>query len=395
MTHRPPRVLIVGGPDVDARLHLMYGLSADFEVIGVGSDPMLASKFSAAGFPYYHYRLSRQVAPISDLGTVTQLVRIFRSLRPHIVHTFDTKPGLWGSLAASLAQVPIVISTITGLGGSLSGNPGVRTRTAWWMYERLQTFACWLSDLTVFQNPDVARQFISARVVPSRKSTVILGSGVPTHLFDPSEFSLDERNQLKQELGIASGELVVTMISRLIRSKGIIEFSRAAREIAACHPKVRFLLVGPPDLASTDQPSPRELSELREAVNWIGPRKDVGALLAISDVFVFPSAYREGIPRVLLEAAAMALPIITTDLPGCREVVQDGVNGFLVPARDVAALTRTILRLLQQPELRRRFGQASRRRAVEKFDLSLVTHQTRSTYEQLLRRCFLPSPLMA
>jgi len=385
MTPCLPRVLIVGGPDIDARIHLMHGLSPAFEVIAIGSDPILASKFSAAGFPYRHYTLSRQVAPISDLRTVAQLVRIFRSLKPDIIHTFDTKPGLCGCLAALLAKVPIIITTITGLGGSLSGNPGFRTRVAWWIYERLQTFTCWVSDLTIFQNHDVARQFISARVVSSSKSTVILGSGVPTHLFDPSQFSQHERDELKQELGIAPGELVVTMISRLIRSKGIMEFSRAAREIGTCFPKVRFLLVGPADLDSIDQPSPNELRELREAVNWIGPRKDVGALLAISDLFVLPTAYREGIPRVLMEAAAMALPIVTTDAAGCREVVQDRVNGLLVPLRDAAAVTRAILRLLQQPELRRRLGQAAQRQAVERFDLSIVVNQTRSVYEQLMR----------
>jgi N,N'-diacetylbacillosaminyl-diphospho-undecaprenol alpha-1,3-N-acetylgalactosaminyltransferase len=108
--------------------------------------------------------------------------------------------------------------------------------------------------------------------------------------------------------------------------------------------------------------------------------------LAASDVFVFPSAYREGIPRVLLEAASMGLPLVTTNSPGCNEVVEDGVNGFLVPVRDSAALSQAILRLIRQPEMRQRFGVVSRQRAVERFDLAIVTEQIRLMYQQLLTR---------
>ena len=384
MTHHLPRIALVGGPDIDARLHLMHGLSGSFELVAVGSDPRLASKFSAAGFTYRNYTLNRQVAPVSDLRSIGELVSIFRKLRPHIVHTFDTKPGVWGCLAASLAGVPIVVCTITGLGGPLSGKCGLEERAAWWMYERLQKLASRISDLTVFQNHDDAREFISAKIVASDKTAVILGSGVPTHLFDPSQFSPDERNRLKQALGIAPGKLVVTMISRLIRSKGILEYSEAARAIRGCYTGAHFLLVGSPDSDSVDRPTPSELNRLRGTVNWIGPRKDIAALLAISELFVLPSAYREGIPRVLLEAAAMGLPIVTTDTPGCHEVVDHGTNGFLVPVRDVEALTRAILELLTRPELRRRFGQASRQRALGSFDLSLVIEQTRLMYQQLL-----------
>jgi glycosyltransferase involved in cell wall biosynthesis len=130
--------------------------------------------------------------------------------------------------------------------------------------------------------------------------------------------------------------------------------------------------------------SPTEIAAVREAVTVIGQREDIPVVLALSDIFVLPSAYREGIPRVLLEAASMGLPIVTTDSPGCNAAVADGVNGFLVPVRDATALSNAILALIENPELRRRFGSASRQRAIERFELSLIVNQTQSVYREVL-----------
>jgi len=248
----------------------------------------------------------------------------------------------------------------------------------------LQKLACDVSQLTIFQNRDDARQFIAAGVVAEGKAIVIPGSGVPTDMFSPGRVSSAMRENLRNELDLKPGETVVTMISRVIRAKGIPEFMAAAQEISARRPDVRFLLVGPEDTESIDRLNANELAQLKQAVTWPGPRRDVPTVLALSDIFVLPSAYREGIPRVLLEAAAMGLPIVTTNSPGCSEVVEDGVNGYLVPVRDAPALSQAILRLLEQRELRQRFGQASRQRVVERFDLSVIVKQMRSVYYQLL-----------
>jgi N,N'-diacetylbacillosaminyl-diphospho-undecaprenol alpha-1,3-N-acetylgalactosaminyltransferase len=147
---------------------------------------------------------------------------------------------------------------------------------------------------------------------------------------------------------------------------------------------VRFLLIGPNDDSSLDRLSRAELAQLKQVVSWSGPRRDIPVVLASSDIFVLPSAYREGIPRVLLEAASMGLPIVTTDSAGCNEVVEDSVNGLLVPVHDATALGKALLRLVADSELRARFGEASRRRALEHFDLSIVVEQTRSVYRRLL-----------
>lgn len=380
-----PKVLLVGGPDVDTRLELMRHLSNTFNVSALGSQPTLYNRFLAEGFDYRAYHLSRQVNPFSDLLTITQLISIFRVLKPQIVHTFDTKPGVWGCLAARSAGVPIVIGTLTGL-GSLYANNSLGTRIVRLIYQILQKLACRFSDLTIFQNHDDARQFIAWRVISAERAVVIRGSGVATNEFAPSRVSKMEQARLRTELGIQPNEIVATMISRVIRSKGVLEFMAAAQEICPGQPQARFLLIGPEDDKSVDRLSVAELAQLKQVITWPGPRQDIPAVLALSDIFVLPSAYREGIPRVLLEAAAMGLPIVTTNTPGCNEVVEHGVNGFQVAPHDTKALSQAILYLIEQPELRQSFGRVSRQRAMECFDLAVIAQQTGAVYGQLLSR---------
>ena len=379
-----PRVVFVGGPDVDNRLELIHCLTDTYNVSAVGTLPSLCSRFRAHGIGYVTYRLSRKANALLDLLTLAQLALLFLKTKPQIVHTFDTKPSVWARLAARAAGVPIIIGTLPGLGSLYSGD-GVKTRIIRFVYERLQALACHVSDLTIFQNQDDATEFIRRRVVSEKKAMVIPGSGVSTARFTRDDISAAERTQLRRELRVRTDHIVVTMISRVIRSKGILEFAAAAESICTANTRIRFLLVGSQDHESLDRLNSAELAEVKQAVTFLGPRADIRNVLAISDVFVLPSAYREGIPRVLLEAASMGLPIVTTNAPGCREVVEDGVNGVLVPVGDCEALTHAIVSLLEQPRLRQRFGYASRRRAVERFDLSVVAGRTHLLYGRLLR----------
>lgn len=378
-----PKVMLVGGPDVDARLELMDVLKDAFNLSVLGTEPTLQDKFSAKGFSYNTYSLSRSANPFSDLQTVSELGRIFGQSRPQIVHTFDTKQGVWARLAARLAGVPVIIATLPGL-GSLYASNSLKTRSIRVVYQKLQTLACHLSDMTIFQNHDDAHEFIKNGFVSEQKANVILGSGVSTEHFSPARVSAIQRSQLKNELGYLPDSLVVTMVSRVIRSKGVLEFMDAAKEVGAKQSNVHFLLVGSSDEESIDRLTPMEISQLRQAVNWPGPRRDIPTVLAMSDIFVLPSFYREGIPRVLLEAASMGLPIVTTDTPGCNEVVKNGVNGFLVQVNDSAALAEAILCLVEQPELRQSFGSISRQRAVKYFDLAIVAEQISLVYRNLL-----------
>jgi len=378
-----PRVLLVGGPDVDARLDLMRELRDVVHIGAVGSAPDLGSRFRAEGFDYWRYPLSRRVAPARDLVALHRLTRVFREVRPAIVHAFDTKPGIWGVLAARATSVPVVVATVTGL-GSLFGSDAVGVRVVRGVYCALQRFACRLSDCTVFQNSDDLLEFVARRLVSRRKAYVIPGSGVPTRVFDPGLIPERERRRTRTELGVAHGDVMVTMVSRVIRSKGVLEFMEVARHLTAGDTRTRFVLIGAADDDSLDRLAAKEQAELRHALIWPGPRRDVRSVLAATDVFVLPSSLREGVPRALLEAASMALPIVTTCTPGCDEVVRDDVNGYLVPAHDIGGFCAAIRRLVADPDRRRRFGAASRRRAVERFDVTTIASQTWALYRSLL-----------
>ena len=180
-----PTVLLVGGPDMDLRLELMGRLRSDFEMMVAGTAAEHQRKFEAAGFSYFFYPMGRTVSPVLDLYSTACLWRLYRRIRPAIVHTFDAKPGVWGRLAARWADVPIVIGTIPGL-GSLYARENFSTRLLRAIYQPLQTWASRSSDLTTFQNHDDARRFIAAGIVEEQKTRIIAGSGGAPNVYAPT-----------------------------------------------------------------------------------------------------------------------------------------------------------------------------------------------------------------
>jgi glycosyltransferase involved in cell wall biosynthesis len=379
---------MIGTDDVHMRIELMQHLRDEFTLAAAGTSPALGHRFAAAGFQYFVYPLPRGTSPARDVCAFAALLRLLRRFRPGVVHSFDSKPCVYGRLASRLAGVAVVIGTIPGLGSlyvqEASRPDGLARRLVRRLYEGMQKLASHSADLTIFQNQIDAVEFLGKGIVPREKLTIVPGSGVRTDLFDPARVSADQRRQARASLGVPEGALLVTMISRVIRTKGVLEYAAAAAAVRRRHPEAHFLLVGPADDRSLDRLSPAERAELVGAVNWPGPRSDVAQVLAASDVFVLPTFYREGIPRALLEAASMGLPLVSTRSPGCTEVVEDGVNGYLVPVRDPTALAAAVARLVADPGARARFGAESRRRAVARFDLSAVGGRIRSIYRDLL-----------
>lgn len=378
-----PFVLLVGGSDVHLRADLMDALSDRFRLEAVGSSREAEARLEAAGHRYHGYALDRGVSPIHDLASMVQLAGIMRAQRPDVVHAFDTKPTIWGRLAARTAGVPVIIGTIPGLGAVHSSNG----RGNWLVrpsLQALQTLSCRVSDFTILQNPDDRRDLVENRTVRADRSAVIPGSGVRTSAFDRRSVEPALRTAIRAELGASDATVIVTMASRIIRSKGVTEFAEAAERVRARLPDTCFVLVGPDDQESVDRLSNDELRRVGVAVRWLGARSDMAAILAASDVFVLPSYLREGIPRVLLEAASMELPLVATRSPGCSEVVLADETGILVPPRSAGILAEAIGRLVEQPSLRLKFGQRARRLAIERFDLRVIADQLASLYANLL-----------
>jgi glycosyltransferase involved in cell wall biosynthesis len=357
-------------------------LSKDFEVIVLGNGRHPETLYARIGVDYRHYPLSRGINPFADLRSLTSLFLLFRALRPQIVHTYDTKPSALGRLAAFLARVPVIAGTLPGM-GSLYADNRLRTRLSRGPYQLTQKLACRLSDVTILQNVEDRNDLVARGVVAPATTLIIAGSGVDTARFQPG-IAPEAASRARGSLGLESTGAVVTMLSRVIRSKGVLEFAEAARRIHPALPEAQFLLVGPIDAASRDRLTSAELASVRASVLCDGRRPDVASVLGVTDVFVLPSFYMEGVPRALLEAAACGLAIVTTNVRGCRDVIVDGVSGILVPPRDVEALRAAIVSLLQDPEKRARFGQEARRRAVSEFDILKVAARTRDLYRRLL-----------
>jgi glycosyltransferase involved in cell wall biosynthesis len=380
---KKPRVLMIGGEDVHRRIDLMSELRGEFDLHAAGSAREIERDFARQGFPFHYFAMRRGVSPLDDLATYRALRRIIRRVQPQIVHAFATKPCVWGRLAAAASSVPVIVGTVPGR-GSIYGRSGIRGAMVKAAYQKLQSAACHRSDLTVFQNDSDEAEFLRLGIAPAGRTAVIASSGVPTDSFKQVRLSSGERERVRRDLGVAHGTIMVIMVSRVIRTKGVLDYAAASRMVRGDRSDVLFLLVGPDDQESLDRLSSEEIEELESSLEWLGERSDVPSLLAASDIFVLPSYYPEGVPRVLLEAAAIGLPLVTTDAPGCRDVLRPRHNGLQVPAKDPEAIRRAVSELADDTALRERLGVAARKTVRERFDLSIVAEATAGRYRELL-----------
>lgn len=374
-----PYVAFIGGSDLNLRIPLMRLLIGQgYRMAGVCTDPRQRERFEKEGIFFYSY--PEAGGPFGLLKSLRGLYSLFRANRFDIVHAFDTKPTVIARVVARLAGIPLVVGTITGLGKIFSSS-GAGFMPLKLAYVLGQTIASRMSNATVFQNEDDRDFFIAAKAVGKNSVEIIRGSGVDTRSFSMDLVSKDVVSCLRNDLGIKPGSVVVTMITRLVKYKGIQEFLDASRQLGASHKNAMFLLIGPEDNTADGYPA-RDL-EAYPTVKYIGARRDIRELLGLSDIVVLPSYYREGIPRVLLEAASMGKPLVTTDMPGCREVVDDGRNGFLVPARDTKALADAITKLIADSRLRKEMGEWSLRKAKDEFEIGIVMKNHAELYKRL------------
>lgn len=328
---------------------------------------------------------TRAMAPGQDLLALGELVRLFRRLRPDIVHTHNPKPGIYGRLAARLARVPVVVNTVHGLYAQPEDRPAKRR-----LVYGLERLAATWSDAELVQNPedvDVLRRI----GIPAAK-VHLLGNGIDLTRFEPTRVDGPGRAAVRAQLGAGEGDVVCGVVGRLVWEKGLREVFDAARRLRTTHPRVRLAVVGPADPAKTDGLTTADLSRIARdtGICFAGERSDMAHVYGAFDLFALAS-YREGFPRAAMEAAAMGVPTVATDIRGCRQVVDHGTTGLLVAPRDATALTRAIGQLADDPDRRRTMGEAARHRAVEHFDQQVVIDRTLATYERVLGRA--PSPV--
>jgi len=340
----------------------------DVVAAGAGGDGF-EERIRDLGIPFHALPLDmRGMNPLSDLRYLASLLALFRRERPDVVHLFTIKPVIYGGVAARLAGMPRMVSTITGLGYAFTGDRGWLTRLVGAMY-RVSLAGC---SHTWFLNPEDLACFLDRRIVGPEKAGILPGEGV-----DCGHFSPRPRPE-----GEGAGPLVL-YVGRMLGDKGLHELAGAAGRVRESRPQARFRLVGPRDVNNPSVVSREDLEDwvARGLVEWPGPTDDVRPHLAQADVVVLPS-YREGVPRSLLEAGAMERPVVATDVAGCREVVEHGVTGLLVPPRDEEALARAVESLLADPARAAAMGRAGRERVLSRFSEDRVLREVKASYEK-------------
>jgi len=331
--------------------------------------------FIGEGITPVDYTIDRgSTNPLKERAAIEAIYRAIAPLRLDILHTFTAKPNIYGTFAARRAGVPTVYNLVEGL-GSFYIDESWRAKMMRRLIEHLYKRAFRLSDLCVFVNSEDADYMIRKGLLPEKKAKVIRSVGVDTRLFDPDAVDRRRVEILNKELS-PQGLPIVLMVGRAIWHKGVREFYDAAKRLEG---RAVFVLAGATDPGNPSCANPEFLKG--GAVRWLGERDDIAELTAACDIYVLPS-YREGVPRTLLEGASMGKPLVATDVTGCREVVQPGHNGLLVPPKNAEALAGAIDQLLTDAALRARMGEASRRIAVEEFDTRKVVAQYLPLYEE-------------
>ncbi len=366
---RPVRVLVVGGEGHELRIPFLQALAVrGFDVAAAGTGGEAA--FAASGIPYHPYDYSRFIDPVADWRAYQSLAAIIAAVRPDVIQTFDTKPAILVPLAARHMPSARVVRTINGLGWVFSSRSALAyaLRPA---FKLAHAATLPWTALTVFQNRNDQDVFARARLIGRAGSRLIPGSGVEPDRFSATAMSGPSPADLRRSLGLGDAPIVIT-VSRLSRAKGIAALLDAARIVHATRPDVRFLLAGARETEGRLAIAQHEIDRHAPYVTALGQRRDIPALLRIANVFAFPTELSEGIPRVLLEAALAAVPIVTTDMPGCTDVVAHGSSGLVVPPRQPHALADAILALLDDPALAKVYAARALDRVRSDFNLDLT-----------------------
>jgi glycosyltransferase involved in cell wall biosynthesis len=380
-----PRLVHVTTTDISLELllgpHLRAFRDAGYDVIAMSAPGPYVERLVADGITFVGLEhASRAIAFGSDVRAGRELYHHFRTLRPDIVHTHNPKPGVYGRLAARAARVPAIVNTVHGL--YAQPDDALPKRVAVYGLERIAAFC---SHEELIQNPEDLETL--ARLGVPRRRLHQLGNGIDLRRFRPDRLTDERRAALRAEMGAGPDDVVCGVVARLVWEKGYRELFAAAGSLRDRHPRLRVVAVGETDHDKADAVTPADIEAATRdhGVHFLGHRGDVEDLYGAFDVSVLAS-HREGFPRTPMEAAATGVPCVATDIRGCRQVIDDGVTGLLVPRGDAGALARAIETLVVDGERRARMGAAALDKARREFDQQRQIDLTLDVYRALAGR---------
>ncbi len=354
----------------------------DVHIATSASDKSSVEQITARGFPFHPLPLSQHgINPLRELRTLLALRKLYSNLQPELLHHVSIKPVIYGGIAARLSGHHPVIQAMSGLGYVFVSREPKAKLLALLSQPAFKLALAGADTRMIFQNPDDRRIFIERRLIDSKKTTVIRGSGIDEKVFSPRPEN-------------TSGIPVVLFAGRLLWQKGLGDFVEAARRLQG---EALFRVVGYEESTSPLNVSTAQLKAWQDAglIEWQGKRDDMSAAYSESNIVCLPSTYGEGVPKVLIEAAACARSCVATDTPGCREIIRHGENGLLVPPNGIDALVDAIQQLIDDPYLRSEMGNRGREIVLEGFTLRRVVEETIALYRSALQdaetRSFTPS----
>jgi N,N'-diacetylbacillosaminyl-diphospho-undecaprenol alpha-1,3-N-acetylgalactosaminyltransferase len=337
------------------------------------------SKLEALGARCIPIAMNRFITPLQDLKLVFQLYSIFRAEQFDLVHNMTIKPNIFGTLAAKLAGIQRIVCLVSGIGYVFSEELNSKKNKAIRIIATfLYKIALAIAHKTWFQNKDDLDLFVERKIIKPDKGIVIRSGGINLNEYSLSTVNSDSLEQLRNEFHIEENSRCVVMVAaRLIWSKGVREFIEASELLKSAYPDWVFLMVCPQDPGSPDS-VPQDYIETHKSDNLIVVdyfRDDIKNIIALADIMVLVSYYREGVPRTLLEGLSMSKPIIASNSVGCKEVVEHGKNGFLVPVKDSQQLAEKLKIIMDDENKRTSFGKSSRELAKNYFDENIVIHR--------------------
>lgn len=373
------KIAFLGGEDVSARIDIsrrLINLGCNIEIIGSENEDV----FLENNIKYSKFNLNREFSILDDLISILSIRKILKKYNEQIVvHAFDTKLTMFLPIAALGLKNIKVVRTINGM-GRLFTKSSAKNKLLISVYKIIQKIVKNKVDYTIFQNTDNFKYFVTNGLVSSSNSTVIKSSGI-----NLEKFSSNVDESIKKELKLKyvkhKNQPTFILISRLIKQKGVINFLEAAKKTSDNGFKYNFLLVGQID-SNKDAVSIDKINSYKEYVNYLGKKTNIKELLSISDAFVLPTYYSEGVPRVLLEASVMSLAILTTNMPGCNDVLIDGYNGKMIDIDNTNDLYEKMVYLVEDKERLKKLKKNARIN-IENFSLEKVTNECLAVYKKV------------
>lgn len=356
-------------------------MSNHFDVLAVSSGGSVLDEVAAqAGVRTMGIEMTRKITPLKDLKALWDLYKLMQKEKPEMVHTHTPKAGLLGMIAAMLAGVPLRLHTVAGM--PLLEKKGM-TRKLLELTEMITYFCA----TRVYPNSQNMKKIIEANKYCQAAKLKVIGNGssngIDTTYFDPHFYTDHAKAELRSSLKISVKDVVFCFIGRMVADKGVSELIRAFNNVQTHLPQAKLLLIGPHerDLDPLDEDSERQIAE-NPGIIWRDFQNDVRPYLAISDMFVFPS-YREGFPNVVMQAGAMGLPCIVSNINGCNEIIRHGENGLIVPVKDVQALQAAMEQMTQNQELREKLKSNARPIITNNYDQQYIMDELLKEYHLL------------